>query len=573
MNPLSKLMLSLRSWLVIVAPLALWGALWFSLQSGDFSTLSSSTFLRGGSRSLLPLGAALVATVIIWSGVARHRSQSLLFLGPLGLTAIYGLVGVVASFQSPRFSVAIYWSLAYLAVPLVLWGAVWGTDSLSRIQRIINFNWLIISLGVAGLVAVALLYLDLGPRILDPAALSKCQSIGQWQNFTATTLRSTGVGRYAAVAGILAVSLLWRRGWRISGGLILFGSVALLMTSGARTSLAGFGVAAILVTLLYGGKRAVAGGVVAAGLLLPLALVTGFHENLVNYCIYATGAPAAPVKPVVEQQATTPQDAAAGNSQLVTQSPAPISTEAPTSTPGSAEAPTSTPGSAEALTSTPGLAEAPTSTPGLAEAPTSTPGLAEAPTSTPGTAPAQSPTALPPPTSLPAPTEVSTSEQLAAATPRQEEVLAKAPAFAPFPADFFTMSGRTQVWAQGWELFKDSPLLGYGFHADRLVLRRHLHNSYVHALVQTGLFGTLPFIAAILLGWLLLARSLLRLDRLPAVHKHLVIQTAGLMAFLTIRSIPESTGAFFGVDWLLLAPLLLYLQLVNAQESGENRSS
>jgi Zn-dependent protease with chaperone function len=57
------------------------------------------------------------------------------------------------------------------------------------------------------------------------------------------------------------------------------------------------------------------------------------------------------------------------------------------------------------------------------------------------------------------------------------------------------------------------------------------------------------------------------------VHKHLVIQVAGVMVFLFLRSLFESTGAFFGVDWIILAPLLMYLQIVNrsfrrARETG-----
>jgi O-antigen ligase len=149
---------------------------------------------------------------------------------------------------------------------------------------------------------------------------------------------------------------------------------------------------------------------------------------------------------------------------------------------------------------------------------------------------------------------------------------AQPPAPQGVPKGFFSFTGRTAVWAEGWNLFTRSPLLGYGFHADRLKLGHHMHNSFLHAMVQTGLVGTIPFVAALLLGWVLLLKALRNLLRLPGNHKHLVIQTAGVLAFLTLRSIPESTGAFFGVDWLLLAPLLLYLQVVNhsrVKEGGE----
>lgn len=132
------------------------------------------------------------------------------------------------------------------------------------------------------------------------------------------------------------------------------------------------------------------------------------------------------------------------------------------------------------------------------------------------------------------------------------------------PTGFFKFNGRTVVWATGWGFIKQSIWLGYGFHGDRLVLGTHIHNSFMHAMIQTGLIGTLSFIAAMVYGWILMLKIVFALGRIPAVQKQLVIQTAGILVFLSIRAIFESTGAFFSVDWLLLAPLLLYLQIVDS---------
>jgi O-antigen ligase len=131
------------------------------------------------------------------------------------------------------------------------------------------------------------------------------------------------------------------------------------------------------------------------------------------------------------------------------------------------------------------------------------------------------------------------------------------------PRKFFSLSGRKSVWAEGVKLFKESPVLGYGFHADRLLLGTHMHNALLHALIQTGVIGSVPFMAALIWAWVLQIKALRNRPQLPAVHRHLVIQVAGVLAFLSLRAVTESTGAFFGVDWLLLAPLLLYLQVVN----------
>ena len=73
----------------------------------------------------------------------------------------------------------------------------------------------------------------------------------------------------------------------------------------------------------------------------------------------------------------------------------------------------------------------------------------------------------------------------------------------------------------------------------------------------------IPFSAALVFGFILLVRVLRKLANIPIAHKNLVIQATGILVFLSIRSVTESTGAFFGVDWLILAPLLLYLQVVN----------
>jgi hypothetical protein len=130
-----------------------------------------------------------------------------------------------------------------------------------------------------------------------------------------------------------------------------------------------------------------------------------------------------------------------------------------------------------------------------------------------------------------------------------------------------SLTGRVFVWEDGLELIKDRPLLGYGFHADRLVLREHMHNTYLHGVLQTGLIGALPLIIGLVLTWILFLKAVLKLSRLTVAHRHSVILVGGVLALFSVRTIPESTGALFGVDWLLLAPLLLYLELLTRNET------
>jgi hypothetical protein len=169
------------------------------------------------------------------------------------------------------------------------------------------------------------------------------------------------------------------------------------------------------------------------------------------------------------------------------------------------------------------------------------------------------------PNSEPLQSTAPNSEPLQSTAPNSEPLQSTAPNLKLIPAEFYTFSGRQAVWSDGWGLFKESPFWGYGFQADRLILGTHMHNSVMHAMLQTGLLGTIPFVLAIVFAWILLLRLVKNLPVLASSDKHLVIQCAGVLAFFTMRSFPESTGAFFGVDWLIVAVMLFYLQLVNSK--------
>lgn len=134
-----------------------------------------------------------------------------------------------------------------------------------------------------------------------------------------------------------------------------------------------------------------------------------------------------------------------------------------------------------------------------------------------------------------------------------------------------TLSGRvTGVWQESWRLFLSSPLLGYGFHADRIFLEgQHAHNALIHAIVQTGLLGTIPFVAALVWAWILILR--LYRSRPPGNILPLPIEIPAVMAFFTVTSVTESTFAFFGASWLICAPLFVYVYHMNRALSNRKR--
>jgi hypothetical protein len=124
------------------------------------------------------------------------------------------------------------------------------------------------------------------------------------------------------------------------------------------------------------------------------------------------------------------------------------------------------------------------------------------------------------------------------------------------------LTGRENTWQKGIDRIGASPVLGWGFHADRLLLNEeHMHNSYLHAAIQAGVVGALLFAAAVVILWAFLWKSgvLRRIRAAAAPDQALLMQSVLILGFLTARSIFESTAAFYGVDLLLLVPAVAYL--------------
>jgi O-antigen ligase len=135
-----------------------------------------------------------------------------------------------------------------------------------------------------------------------------------------------------------------------------------------------------------------------------------------------------------------------------------------------------------------------------------------------------------------------------------------------------SLSGRELTWRKGLAQVGRSPWLGWGFNADRLMLRaEHMHNSWIHAAIQTGVVGLLFFAGAFVSIWLWIFRSgLFRSARtLPPRRRALAMESVLIIGFLTARSFFESSGAFFGVDLLLLVPAMAYVVLAVRSEPTE----
>lgn len=128
----------------------------------------------------------------------------------------------------------------------------------------------------------------------------------------------------------------------------------------------------------------------------------------------------------------------------------------------------------------------------------------------------------------------------------------------------FLMSGRELTWKKALGLSLQFPILGHGFHADRLLLEgEHVHMAYLHSLVQSGVLGAALFLGALAGVWWIIARHHLfgRTFTAPDEDNVRLTECIAILGFLTARSFFESTAAFYGVDLLLLIPVMAYLQI------------
>ncbi len=124
-----------------------------------------------------------------------------------------------------------------------------------------------------------------------------------------------------------------------------------------------------------------------------------------------------------------------------------------------------------------------------------------------------------------------------------------------------SMSGRIYIFREAWQLIKEAPFIGYGPQADRRVLTivGNAQNAFLYSLLCGGFLGGAGYIGGLVLSWVLLVRALRRRHLLPPNERTMLLQVAGVLAFLTMRSYAENCAALFSVDLLLQLPAMVYL--------------
>lgn len=113
---------------------------------------------------------------------------------------------------------------------------------------------------------------------------------------------------------------------------------------------------------------------------------------------------------------------------------------------------------------------------------------------------------------------------------------------------FSTLSGRTEGWVMGWELFKRSPLTGFGAYAGgRFAVLTELGknfsasewssilNTWLEIMIGVGLLGLLFVAAAFIRTWINLLWSAFSSDTASLTHC-LAVESIGILALISVRS-------------------------------------
>ncbi len=128
--------------------------------------------------------------------------------------------------------------------------------------------------------------------------------------------------------------------------------------------------------------------------------------------------------------------------------------------------------------------------------------------------------------------------------------------------EFLSMTGRTRAYEHGVTAFENAPLFGYGQWADRVTIYEHVHNSYLSALLNSGIVGAVPYLLSWVVGWVLFFKLQKRRARLSPIDRLCLVEAGTVMMFFTVRSIPETTSAEFGVDLLVMVAIYVYLEVL-----------
>jgi len=242
--------------------------------------------LLHGVRAFFPLLAGVIATVQL----AQRRSLfKWLSFCPLVLLLLYAVIGLASSiFVSPGPISAVYWTLEYIAVIVVVLAVASGSEPEAHLARFIGVNWGCCAVVCMGLLAgiPALGGFSPSPRIGNSPLRVMAYGKVRDEVMGMAGPRSTGFGRFAGIVVLVGLAKLLhdRRDKKtlfIWTPLMLAATLALVLSQ-ARTSWVSVLVAAAVI-LARAPTRWRIPIIMLVLLALPVVWLSGFAHTFMLY--------------------------------------------------------------------------------------------------------------------------------------------------------------------------------------------------------------------------------------------------------------------------------------------------
>ncbi len=227
----------------MMASIILWLMVWAGMYS-DISAFQGERLLGGpmgmalALRPLLPLLAAVGCLVIL----VRFGRITLSFThGPVLAMSAYGLIGTFFFFLSPEPFVSLYWGGLFLSSVFVVWTVANQDDPEQQARVLMAINVILVS--------VIVLFYFTGP--LWPILMGAPNPRLYRLPFGLGVQNANGVGRFAGVLALVALSRVRRRELylKIPWLLLLAVSLIMLALSESRTAILGFVIGSLLIVL------------------------------------------------------------------------------------------------------------------------------------------------------------------------------------------------------------------------------------------------------------------------------------------------------------------------------------
>lgn len=137
-----------------------------------------------------------------------------------------------------------------------------------------------------------------------------------------------------------------------------------------------------------------------------------------------------------------------------------------------------------------------------------------------------------------------------------------------------SLSGRTHGWSAAWELFLQSPYIGHGFAAAARTeilggqAASTLHGALFDVIVGVGLAGLVPWIGAILLMLVAMAKLTLKLQGswVPKQMRSIHAELSAITVILLVRALTSSGLAMHDYSLMLLLSLAGYAYAMNKRK-------